>query len=71
MNKLAGSKPKEKDSNNNSASKHSLTHKDSQNSSTLDPRSRLNSLRNGETSKVLQTHNIDVPILDKDQFDEF
>ena len=37
----------------------------------LEVRSRTNSLRNGETSKVLQTHNIDVPIIDKEQCNEF
>jgi hypothetical protein len=34
-------------------------------------RSRLNSLRNGETTKVIQTHNIDVPIMDIDQCNDF
>ena len=34
-------------------------------------RSRKDSLRNGETSKVIQTHNIDVPIMDKDQCDSY
>ena len=34
-------------------------------------RSRVNSLRNGETSKVLQTHNIDVPIINKEHCDQY
>ena len=36
-----------------------------------DQRSRINSLRNGETSKVIQTHNIDIPIIDIDQCDKY
>jgi hypothetical protein len=31
----------------------------------------LNSLHNGETTKVIQTHNIDVPTMDVDQCNEF
>ena len=42
-----------------------------QNGKQQDQRSRKNSLRNGETSKVIQTHNIDVPIMDKDQCDSY
>ena len=34
-------------------------------------RSRLNSLHNGETTKVIQTHNIDVPVMDIDQCTDF
>ena len=34
-------------------------------------RSRVNSLRNGETSKVIQTHNIDVPIINKEHCDQY
>ena len=37
----------------------------------FDQRSRLNSLRNGETTKVLQTHNLDIPIIDKEQCSKF
>lgn len=33
----------------------------------LSPKSRTNSLRNGETSKVIQTQNLDIPIIDKEQ----
>ena len=51
MSKLGGTPSKTQD----------LNRKDS-----MDKRSRLNSLRNGETSKVLQTHNIDIPIIDKE-----
>lgn len=36
-----------------------------------DPRARINSLRNGETSKVIQTHNIDIPIIDKESCDQY
>ena len=36
-----------------------------------DPRSRTNSLRNGETSKVIQNMNLDAATIDKDQYDDY
>jgi len=36
-----------------------------------DPRSRTNSLRNGETSKVITQIDLECPSIDKEKFDEY